>query len=47
MQELNFYIIAKSLPENCSSYLTNMRQEDDRVILTYNDGTSKFDFMFD
>lgn len=47
MQELNFYIIAKSLPDDCSSYLTNMRQEDDRVILTYNDGTSQFDFTFD
>lgn len=47
MQELNFYIIAKSLPDDCSSYLTNMRQEDDRVILTYDDGTSRFDFTFD
>lgn len=47
MHELDFYIIAKSLPDDCSLYLTNMRQANGRVILTYNDGTSCFDFTFD
>jgi hypothetical protein len=47
MRELNFYIIAKSLPDDCSSYLENMRQENDRVVLAYNDGVSQFDVVFD
>ena len=47
MRELNFFVIAKSLPDGCSAYITNMRQENGRVILTYNDGTSQFDVTFD
>lgn len=45
MRELDMYVIAKSVPEECSPYLVKIRQEQGRVILTYNDYTSMFDFI--
>ncbi len=44
MRELDMYVIAKSVPEECSPYLVNIRNEHGRVVLTYNDYTSIFDF---
>ena len=47
MRKLDLYIIAKALPEFCAQYVKTMRQEADRVILTYYDDENLFDFWFE